>query len=61
MRPGDKWRFTIPAYLGYGHEGRRFAPPEATLRRDIPPGSTLIFDVELVAIEATPEPPAAGR
>jgi FKBP-type peptidyl-prolyl cis-trans isomerase FklB len=46
MRPGDRWRFTIPGYLGYGHEGRRFTPPEATLRRDIPPGSTLIFDVE---------------
>ncbi|MCA1654347.1 MAG: FKBP-type peptidyl-prolyl cis-trans isomerase, partial [Sphingomonadales bacterium] len=21
MRPGDRWRFTIPAYLGYGHQG----------------------------------------
>ena len=50
MRPGDRWRFTIPAYLGYGHEGRRFTPPEATLKRDLPPGSTLIFDVDLVAI-----------
>ena len=50
MRPGDRWRFTIPAHLGYGHRGRRFTPPEATLKRDIPPGSTLIFDVELVSI-----------
>jgi FKBP-type peptidyl-prolyl cis-trans isomerase len=50
MRPGDRWRFTIPAYLAYGHEGRRYIPPEATLKRDIPPGSTLIFHVELVAI-----------
>jgi len=50
MRPGDRWRFTIPAYLGYGHQGRRFTPPEETLKRDIPPASTLIFDVELVAI-----------
>ncbi len=50
MRPGDRWRFTIPSYLGYGHQGRRFTPPEATLKRDIPPGSTLIFDVELVSI-----------
>lgn len=50
MRPGDRWRFVIPAYLGYGHEGRVFTPPEATLKRDIPPGSTLMFDVELVAI-----------
>ena len=50
MRPGDRWRFTIPAYLGYGLQGRRFAPPEVTLKRDIPPGSELIFDVELVSI-----------
>lgn len=50
MRPGDRWRFTIPSYLGYGYQGRRFTPPEATLKRDIPPGSTLVFDVELVSI-----------
>ncbi len=50
MRPGDRWRFMIPAYLGYGHAGRRFTPPEATLKRDIPPGSELVFDVELVSI-----------
>lgn len=48
MHIGDRWRFTIPAYLGYGHQGRRFTPPEETLKRDIPPESTLIFDVELV-------------
>jgi FKBP-type peptidyl-prolyl cis-trans isomerase len=51
MRPGDRWRFTIPGYLGYGHQGRRFNPPEASLKRDIPPDSTLIFDVELVSIK----------
>lgn len=50
MRPGDRWRFMIPAYLGYGHAGRRFTPPEETLKRDIPPDSELIFDVELVGI-----------
>ena len=50
MRPGDRWRFAIPAFLGYGHEGRRFIPPEATLKRDVPPNSDLEFDVELVAI-----------
>jgi FKBP-type peptidyl-prolyl cis-trans isomerase len=50
MRPGDRWRFIIPAYQGYGHAGRRFTPPQATLKRDIPPGSELIFDVELVSI-----------
>ncbi len=51
MRPGDLWRITIPSYLGYGSPGRRYAPPEATLKRDIPPDSILIFDVELVAIK----------
>lgn len=50
MRPGDRWRFFIPAYQGYGHAGRRFTPPEETLKRDIPPGSELTFDVELVGI-----------
>jgi len=50
MRPGDRWRFIIPPYLGYGSQGRHFAPPEATLKRSIPPESTLIFDVELVSI-----------
>jgi FKBP-type peptidyl-prolyl cis-trans isomerase FklB len=50
MRPGDRWRFIIPAYLGYGDLGRRYAPPEDTLKRDVPPASTLVFDVELVAI-----------
>ena len=50
MSPCDRWRFTIPAYLGYGQQGRRFTPPEETLKRDIPPGSTLTFDVELVAV-----------
>ena len=51
MRPGDLWRITIPSYLGYGSRGRRYAPPEATLKRDIPPDSILIFDVELVSIK----------
>jgi FKBP-type peptidyl-prolyl cis-trans isomerase len=51
MRPGDLWRITIPSYLAYGAPGRRYTPPEATLKRDIPPDSTLIFEVELVAIK----------
>lgn len=50
MRPGDRWRFILPTYLAYGREGRRYGPGEATLKRDIPPDSTLIFDVELVEI-----------
>ena len=51
MRPGDMWRFTLPAYLAYGAKGRTHIPPEPTLKRDVPPNSPLIFDVELVAIK----------
>lgn len=50
MRPGDRWRFRIPSYLGYGPEGKRYAPGEPNLKRDIPPDSDLVFDVELVSI-----------
>jgi FKBP-type peptidyl-prolyl cis-trans isomerase len=53
MRPGDRWRVTIPSYLAYGALGRRYAPPEATLRIDVPPNSILVFDVELVSIAPT--------
>lgn len=51
MRPGDRWEFTIPAYLGYGREGKQLTPGDKHLRRDVPPGATLIFDVELVSVE----------
>jgi FKBP-type peptidyl-prolyl cis-trans isomerase len=50
MRPGDFWRITIPSHLAYGYRGRPYVPPETTLRRDVPPDSTLIFDVELISI-----------
>jgi FKBP-type peptidyl-prolyl cis-trans isomerase len=53
MRPGDHWRITVPAYLGYGSAGRKTVPSQA--RRDIPRNATLVFDVELVSIA----PPAA--
>jgi FKBP-type peptidyl-prolyl cis-trans isomerase len=39
MRVGDKWRLFIPPSLGYGEIG----PPQ------IPPDSTLIFDLELLS------------
>lgn len=41
MQVGDKYRFFIPAELGYG----------ANPAGPIPPNSTLIFDVELLGIE----------
>lgn len=42
MKEGDKWQVFIPSKLAYGERG---AGP------DIGPNSTLIFDVELLAIE----------
>jgi FKBP-type peptidyl-prolyl cis-trans isomerase FklB len=41
MNVGSKWQIFIPADLAYGDRGAG---------TDIPPGSTLIFDVELVSI-----------
>lgn len=40
MRVGETWRFVIPSHLAYGDRDR--AP--------IPPGSTLLFEIELIAI-----------
>lgn len=42
MKVGERRVLTIPADLGYGAAGR---PPQ------IPPNSTLIFDVALIAVE----------
>ena len=41
MKPGAKWQLFIPANLGYGDRG---AGPL------VPPGSTLIFEVELLSV-----------
>jgi FKBP-type peptidyl-prolyl cis-trans isomerase len=42
MRAGGTRRLTIPPELGYGEAGR---PPE------IPPNSTLVFEIELLEVE----------
>jgi len=40
MRVGETWEFVIPSTIAYGERDR--AP--------IPPGSTLLFEIELIAI-----------
>jgi FKBP-type peptidyl-prolyl cis-trans isomerase len=49
MKVGSKWEVYVPPSLAYGDKGN--APM-------IEPGSTLVFEMELVGIEAPP-PPAA--
>lgn len=41
MTPGSKYEFVIPSDLAYGDRGAGNA---------IPPGATLIFEVELLAV-----------
>jgi FKBP-type peptidyl-prolyl cis-trans isomerase len=45
MTAGARWKLTIPPDLAYGPDG---APPV------IPPGATLVFDVELLSFRAAP-------
>ncbi|MCG7932735.1 MAG: FKBP-type peptidyl-prolyl cis-trans isomerase [Candidatus Thiodiazotropha lotti] len=42
MKKGDRWQLFIPPALAYGEKG---APPR------IPPNSTLVFDLQLIAIQ----------
>jgi FKBP-type peptidyl-prolyl cis-trans isomerase len=46
MKPGSKWQLFIPPELGYGS-----SPPAG-----IPPGSLLLYDVELVSIQPASNP-----
>jgi len=41
MKPGAKWKLWIPADLAYGNQGRG---------QQIKPGSTLVFEVELISV-----------
>ena len=52
MKTGSKWELYLPSSLAYGDNG--YGPT-------IEPGSTLIFEMELIGIEAPPPPPAARR
>jgi FKBP-type peptidyl-prolyl cis-trans isomerase FklB len=42
MPVGSKWQLVVPAELGYGEQGAG---------QVIPPGSTLIFEIELISIK----------
>ncbi|MEH6649485.1 MAG: FKBP-type peptidyl-prolyl cis-trans isomerase [Motiliproteus sp.] len=46
MRQGDRWQLYIPAELAYG---------KRSPSTDIPPSSTLLFEMELLQIEQSPE------
>lgn len=53
MKVGSKYRFFVPAKLGYGERGAGAA---------IPPNAALIFEVELLGIEApVAQPPATPK
>ena len=47
MKTGSKWEIYLPSTLGYGDQG---------FGQSIEPGSTLIFEIELLSAD-TPPPP----
>jgi FKBP-type peptidyl-prolyl cis-trans isomerase len=50
MQPGGQRELIIPSDLGYGATGAG--------NGEIPPNAALLFDIELLAIEDAPPPPA---
>lgn len=52
MKPGAKWQLFIPSSLAYG---------DYKSGAVIEPGSTLLFDVELLSVKETPAPPTANQ
>src|SRR6266571_239616 len=48
MPVGSKWQLFIPSSLAYGEQARS---------AEIGPNATLLFELELISIEATPPPP----
>ena len=53
MPVGSKWQLFIPPDLAYGERGTNGGP--------IGPNETLIFEVELVSIQAKPQPAAGAQ
>ena len=51
MKVGAKWELYLPSDLAYGDRG---------FGQNIEPGSTLIFEMELVSIQPPPTPPAGA-
>ena len=50
MKPGARWQLFVPPELGYGD----------TTRVDVPGGSLLIYDLQLLSVTPAPVPPGAG-
>jgi FKBP-type peptidyl-prolyl cis-trans isomerase FklB len=52
MKVGSKWEVYLPSELAYG---------DRAMGADIEPGSTLIFEMELVGVKPPPPPPAPAQ
>ena len=52
MKAGSKWELYLPSSLAYGDQG--YGP-------NIEPGATLIFEMELLGMEAPPPPPPPAQ